>query len=216
MRALGSPRDFPATAYSARSSAKTRPGAARRWIIDPIDGTKSFIRGVPLWGSLVAVSEGPHVLAGAACFPALDEVHRRRARPGVLVERRALSRFAGRQSRGRHDHNRLTSGLPDHAARGNGGAYSRRARRWHAVGAIALAICIVATGRAEVMADPVLSAWDAAPFLPIITEAGGVFTDWDRHETIRGGSAMATNARLSETVRTILCDAHQTLSGESR
>src|SRR5690606_16690957 len=47
--------------------------SGRRWIIDPIDGTKSFVRGVPLWGSLVALVEGERVLAGAACFPAVNE-----------------------------------------------------------------------------------------------------------------------------------------------
>ena len=54
-----------------------QPGTSgRRWVIDPIDGTKSFVRGVPLWGSLVAVVEGERVLAGAACFPAIGEVDR--------------------------------------------------------------------------------------------------------------------------------------------
>jgi histidinol-phosphatase len=65
------------------------------------------------------------------------------------------------------------------------------------------------------MADPILSAWDAAPFMPIITEAGGVFTDWDRHASIRGGSAIATNARLAETVRAILCDTDVASTGDT-
>jgi fructose-1,6-bisphosphatase/inositol monophosphatase family enzyme len=63
---------------------------------------------------------------------------------------------------------------------------------------------MVATGRAEVMADPVLSLWDIAAFLPIISEAGGVLTDFTGAETAFGGSAIATNGALSASVREIL------------
>ncbi len=64
---------FPDDGVLGEESGLERADAPRRWIVDPIDGTKSFVRGVPLWGSLVAVCEGERVLAGAACFPALGE-----------------------------------------------------------------------------------------------------------------------------------------------
>jgi fructose-1,6-bisphosphatase/inositol monophosphatase family enzyme len=63
---------------------------------------------------------------------------------------------------------------------------------------------MVATGRAEVMADPVLSLWDVAAFLPIISEAGGVLTDFTGAQTAFGGNAIATNSALSTSVRKIL------------
>jgi histidinol-phosphatase len=63
---------------------------------------------------------------------------------------------------------------------------------------------LVATGRAEVMTDPVLSPWDAAPLMPIIEEAGGVFTSWDGRRTAFGGDALATNAQLADVVRATL------------
>src|SRR5690242_17296464 len=66
-------RYFPDDGVLGEEFGVEREHAPRRWILDPIDGTKSFVRGVPLWGSLVAVCEGERVLAGAACFPALGE-----------------------------------------------------------------------------------------------------------------------------------------------
>ena len=67
---------FPTDGILGEELGVLRPEAPRRWVIDPIDGTITFVRGVPLWGSLVAVVEGERVLAGAAVFPAVGERHR--------------------------------------------------------------------------------------------------------------------------------------------
>ena len=67
-------RRFPDDGILGEEQGETRGGSTRRWIVDPIDGTKSFVRGVPLWGTLVAVAEGSSVLAGAAYFPAVGEL----------------------------------------------------------------------------------------------------------------------------------------------
>jgi histidinol phosphatase-like enzyme (inositol monophosphatase family) len=66
-------RRFPEDGILGEEFGETRPGARRRWLVDPVDGTRAFVKGVPLWGTLVAVAEGDHVLAGAAEFPALRE-----------------------------------------------------------------------------------------------------------------------------------------------
>jgi fructose-1,6-bisphosphatase/inositol monophosphatase family enzyme len=63
---------------------------------------------------------------------------------------------------------------------------------------------LVATGRAEVMLDPVMNVWDCAPLLPILEEAGGTFTDWRGRQTIRGGNAISTNGLLLETVFAVI------------
>jgi fructose-1,6-bisphosphatase/inositol monophosphatase family enzyme len=63
---------------------------------------------------------------------------------------------------------------------------------------------LVATGRADVMVDDVISVWDGAALLPVITEAGGAFTDWKGRTTAFGGDAIATNALLADAVRKIL------------
>ncbi|MGH7688034.1 MAG: inositol monophosphatase family protein [Gemmatimonadaceae bacterium] len=180
-----------------------RPDAARQWIIDPIDGTKSFIRGVPLWGSLVAVIDGEQVVAGAACFPALGEL--------VVA---AVGEGAWWNDTRCHvsDVNALANAtitttderfLEHVARRDHWRELASRvavARSW----GDCFGYLMVATGRAEAMVDPVLATWDVAPFLPIIAEAGGVFTDWGGQMTVRGGSAIATNRLLAAEIRAAL------------
>lgn len=177
------------------------PGTSgRTWIIDPIDGTKTFIRGVPLWGSLVALVEGEQVLAGAAYFPAVGEL--------IVAARGAGCWWNGTQARvstQAHVAN-ATVLITDERAFG---ASDRRAR-WRALSdASAVSrtwgdcygYLLVATGRADVMVDPIVSAWDAACFVPIIEEAGGVFTDLTGQRSAFSGSAIATNAALARAAR---------------
>jgi len=170
---------------------------SRRWIIDPIDGTKSFVRGVPLWGTLVAVVEADTVLAGAAYFPALGEIVFAGAGEGCWWNGKRctvstisdLSEAALLTSAPFDDEpwNNLTRRVP--IVRTWGDCYG---------------YLLVATGRAEVMVDPALSSWDIAAFIPVITEAGGVITDWLGKSPVNGGSAIATNAALARNVRQIL------------
>jgi len=65
---------------------------------------------------------------------------------------------------------------------------------------------LVATGRADVMLDPVMHAWDCAPFLPILREAGGTFTNWSGEATIYGGNAISTNGRLFEEIMKMITE----------
>jgi histidinol-phosphatase len=177
--------------------------AKRRWIIDPIDGTKSFVRGVPLWGTLVAVADAESIIAGAAFFPALGELIV--AAPGegcwwndkmcVVSAVADLSKATVLTTDARF--------VNDDKRRERWDDLSRRAalsRSW----GDCYGYLLVATGRAEVMVDPIVSEWDTALFLPIITEAGGVFTDWSGTVTPYGGSAIATNSALADETRRIL------------
>jgi histidinol-phosphatase len=183
------------------------PGTSgRRWILDPIDGTKSFIRGVPLWGSLVAVVEGDTVLAGGASFaPAGESIA---AAPGCGAwcngSRARVSDISSLAAATVLVTDDRTAG-PEAAHRGWSLLHARAAvsRTW----GDCFGYLMVATGRAEVMIDMTLADWDAACFLPIITEAGGVFTDLTGTPTAFGGNAVATNAALATQVRTILREA---------
>lgn len=194
---------FPDDGVLGEEYGESAAQAGRRWVIDPIDGTKSFVRGVPLWGTLVALCERTSVLVGAAYFPAVNEMIV--AAPGEgcwcndvrshvsdvdsMTDATVLTtdtRFAGNESR--------REGW--RALAGQAGL----ARTW----GDAYGYLLVATGRAEVMVDPVMNPWDAAPFLPIIEEAGGVFADWSGQRTVFGGSAVASNRALATTARTLL------------
>lgn len=197
---------FPGDGLLGEEFGEERPGARRRWIIDPIDGTKSFVRGSPLWGSLVALCEGETVLAGAAYFPAVDELVA--AAPGEGAwwngSRCAVSSVASIEQ--------ATVLTTDERFR------ERPSMRegWQRVSNAAnvsrtwgdcFGYLLVATGRADVMVDPIMNPWDAAALQPIITEAGGVFTDWSGRETAFGGSSVATNRVLAVSVRSLLSDA---------
>ena len=196
-------RHFPGDGVLGEEFGVERPEARRRWIMDPIDGTKSFVRGVPLWGTLIAVAEGETVLAGAAYFPPVGELvaaapgegcwwndARCRVSAVARVEEATVlttdERFAGEAARG--------AGWRRLAGR------AAVSRTW----GDCFGYLLVATGRAEVMTDAVMSPWDSAALQPIVVEAGGVFTDWDGRPSAFAGSAIATNAALADEARALL------------
>jgi histidinol phosphatase-like enzyme (inositol monophosphatase family) len=196
-------RRFPLDGLLGEEYGIERGEAARRWLLDPIDGTRTFVRGVPMWGALVAVVEDGEVIAGAAAFPALGEeicaapgegcwlngVRQRVSQIGRVADALVLTTdgsFSGDRSR-----YGAWLELEERAA---------MSRSW----GDCYGYLLVASGRAEVMVDPVLSAWDAAALLPIVEEAGGRFTDWSGARRMDGGSAIATNAGVAEEARRLL------------
>lgn len=205
-------RRFPDDGILGEELGVTRPDAHRRWVIDPIDATRSFVHGVPLWGTLVAVAQGETILAGAAAFPAVDELVA--AAPGVGCWWNAVQ--CSVSAVGTIDAATVltTDERFPHDPR-QGAAWwrlatrARTSRTW----GDCYGYLLVATGRAEVMVDGILSPWDAAAFLPIVEEAGGVFTDWRGVRTAFGGSAIATNGALARDVRTILMDGNRDSEG---
>lgn len=194
---------FPQDGIVGEERGTARPDAARRWFVDPIDGTKSFVRGVPLWGTLVGVAEGDTVLAGAVYCPAAGELVVAGRGEGAWDRgsRCRVSTVAGLES--------ATVLVSDERAYGD----RAKAEGWRRLGdATSVArswgdcygYVLVATGRAEVMVDPRMNPWDAAAVLPVIEEAGGVFTDWTGRRTAFGGDAIATNAALAAAARSAL------------
>jgi histidinol-phosphatase len=196
-------RTFPDDGIVGEELGEERPTAKRRWCLDPIDGTKSFLAGAPLWGSLVALVEGDEVLAGAAYFPVTRELVAAGPSTGLFVEgsmggvsevdRLAEATVLTTDERF-PDAPECVAPFRALAAR------SRIARTW----GDCYGYYLVATGRAELMTDGRLSIWDAACFLPIIEEAGGVFTDWAGRRTVLGRGAIATNRRLATELRSAL------------
>jgi histidinol-phosphatase len=202
-------RLFPQDGVLGEEFGEVRAGAARRWVIDPIDGTKAFVRGVPLWGSLVALCEGESVLAGAAYFPAIGELIV--AAPGAgcwwngsrctvsSVSSLGLATVLTTDETFR-ERPEWRSGWERVSAA------SALSRTW----GDCFGYLLLATGRAEGMFDPVMSPWDAAALMPIVQEAGGVFTDWSGRETAFGGSVVATNRHLAAPMRSLLAEPHGT------
>ncbi len=172
-----------------------REDASHRWFIDPIDGTKSFVRGVPLYAVLLGLEIEGTVEVGVAYFPALDEMLAAATKEGCWWNGR-LTRVSSVDSLDRawvaH------ADAASFAAHGRAEAWARlqRTAYYRAGWCDAYGYLLVATGRAEVMLDPIMSPWDCGPFPPILQEAGGYFGDWAGHVTIHGQEAMATTRTL--------------------
>lgn len=197
---------FPQDGLHGEEFGEARGTSTRRWIIDPIDGTKAFVRRVPFWGTLVACCEGDTVLAGAACFPVVSELIA--AAPGEgCWWNGARAHVSAEASLSRATVLTTDDRFLERPERGT---------RWRALGAQSGVVrtwgdcygyLLVATGRAEVMVDDVVNAWDVAPFAPIITEAGGVISSWRGESTVFGGDLIATNAGVADAARALLLDA---------
>jgi histidinol phosphatase-like enzyme (inositol monophosphatase family) len=190
---------FPADGIVGEEFGEQRGHSPARWILDPIDGTVSFISGVPLYSVLIGYEWNREMLAGVIHLPALHET--------VCAARGLGCRWNGRPAQ--------VSGISDLAQarlvttstkllyqHGRGPAYERlRAacytdRGW----SDAYGYALLATGRVEIVLDPVVSIWDIAPLVPIVTEAGGTLTDWCGRPTHTAPAAVATNGRLFEQV----------------
>jgi len=210
---------FPDDGILGEEHGAERPYAPRRWLIDPIDGTKSYVRGVPLWGSMVALVEGDRVMAGAMVFPALGETIAAAPSCGAWWNgaRCSVSRVADLARA-----TVLTTDAGSSAATGDGAARREGWQRLASRAAVSrtwgdcYGYLLVATGRAEVMVDPILAAWDAAALVPIVEEAGGAFSDWRGERSFTGGSAIATNTALADEARRVLGSDMPALRREER
>jgi histidinol phosphatase-like enzyme (inositol monophosphatase family) len=175
-----------------------------RWILDPIDGTKSFIHGVPLYGTLIGLEYQTRSVVGVIEMPALDErVYAAVGRGAWYVRRGEQPQRARVSACQRLRESLVTSSAVEGFTVTDRlepllklSAAAQLTRTWGDCYGYAL----VATGRAEVMIDPAMNVWDAAALQPILEEAGGTFTDWNGNPTIHGGEGIATNARVLEEV----------------
>ena len=175
-----------------------------RWVIDPIDGTKSFVSGVPLYSTLLALEHDGQPLGGVIFIPALDEMvvgaigHGAWTRCGSQAWKPASVSNKTELSQATF----VTTQVDTFHLRGAEQAYQRLqkgawlTRSW----GDGYGYLLVATGRADVMVDPICNPWDVAAILPIVVEAGGRFTDWKGNATVRGGDGVGTNGKLHDAV----------------
>lgn len=189
------------------------PEAPARWILDPIDGTHSFARGVPIWGTLVACERAGVVEVGVASSPALG---------ARWWAGRGLGAYRGRLTEGRVG---AGAGERIHVSDINRvedahivfGSYRLMAPMWDGRAADLLEAswrqrgygdcwghCLVAEGSAELMLDPAIAAWDIAALLPILEEAGGRLTNVEGAAGLGVTHAISSNGALHETVLRVL------------
>ncbi len=201
-------REFPGDGVVGEELGSFPSANGFNWILDPVDGTKSFIHGVPLFGTLIGLEFEKQLVLGACRFPALNEVVYARQGEGAWWqdgngrERPAhvspvirlsdallcITTISGFQRIGRYEtFEKVRSAVK--LTRGWGDCYG------HA---------LVATGRADVMIDPLMNPWDAAPFIPILKEAGGHFCDWEGRPSIYSGNGVSVNDALKDSVLDLL------------
>jgi histidinol phosphatase-like enzyme (inositol monophosphatase family) len=190
---------FPTHAVLGEEYGESNPGARVRWVLDPVDATRSFMRGVPIFGVLIGIEVTGEPVVGIANFPALEEI--------IAAGQGLGCRWNGERCRvsttdSIEESLVLTTDVENVLARPEGPGYRRLqqrasfARTW----GDCYGHCLVATGRAEVMVDPEMASWDAAPFPILLSEAGGRFTSLEGAVTMHGKSGISTNGRLHEEV----------------
>jgi histidinol-phosphatase len=171
-----------------------------RWICDPIDGTKAFVTGVPLYGVLIGVEREGKIVAGVIYLPALDDM--------VAAGEGLGCTWNGRPCR-------VSSAPLEKSvvvcssivrAQKRSGAFSTLAEKTYLqrTWGDAFGYALVATGRAEIMLDPIKSPWDVGPMPVIFSEAGGKFSTWAGENNIYGKDGFATSAALYPQVLEIL------------
>jgi histidinol-phosphatase len=174
-----------------------------RWIVDPIDGTRAFIRGIPHWATLVGLEHHGETIAGVAVEPVLDRTYRALRGAGAFRDDRPIhvspidclddsvlfySSLAWFVKAGKQDaFLKLVSRTQKQ--RGYGDYYGH---------------LLVAQGSGEVMVEHGVHAWDVAALQVIVEEAGGRFTDWNGRRTIHAPDVIASNGRVHDAVLAIL------------
>ncbi len=186
---------YPQHSILGEEEGETRPGATFKWILDPIDGTKTFVRGVPMYAVLVGLEREGEMVVGAVNIPPLGELLHAAQGQGCS--------WNGREARvsptsSLADALLLCTDAGSMARHGRAAAYERlvAATKMQRSWGDAYGYVLVATGRAELMLDAIMSPWDCAALLPVLQEAGGSFTDWRGTPDIYANEAIATNGML--------------------
>lgn len=198
---------FPKDGLLGEEGSQMESKGGRRWIIDPIDGTRDFVRGNPLWGVLIGLEEVGEVVAGVAHFPAMGRTYWASKGGGAFRDGKkirisekkmpvesvllmnGLSLMRGTPM-GDRIMPRLSSWMQDFwAVRSLGGS---------------LDACMVASGEAEIWIEPKVAPWDLAAHKIILEESGASFFALDGTATIYGGNAIACVPALEAVVREFL------------
>ena len=194
----------PGDAVLGEEEGLTPGDGGRRWILDPIDGTKNYARGVPVWATLLALEDDGELVVGVVSAPALDRRWWAAVGAGAWVQerggepRRLRVSEVGSVAEASLSYSSL-SGWEDQGRLDGFLDLTRAVRRTRAYGDF-WSYMMVAEGVVDIAAEPEVSLWDLAALDVIVREAGGTFTAVDGTPGAEGGSAVATNGPLHEPV----------------
>ena len=197
---------FPGDGFLGEEYGDTPGTSGFRWMLDPIDGTRSFVRGIPLWATLVGLEYKDEQIAGVVVAPALGQTwHALRGHGAFRNDRRIhVSEVSALD-----ESMVFYSSLSWFLKAGKQASFLelvRRTQRQRGFGDF-YGFVLVAQGSGEVMAEHGVHAWDVAAIKPLVEEAGGRFSDWDNTPTIHRPDVLASNGRLHDEVLHILSGA---------
>jgi histidinol-phosphatase len=196
-------RAFPDHGILGEEFGELTGRTAYRWVLDPLDGTRSFIQGVPLYGVMMGLEHHGQAILGVVHFPALGEtVYAAKGEGCHWNGRRAYVSTVSQWGEAVV----LATSVRSLYDEGRGYVFDalQRQTRLQRTWGDCYGHILVATGRAEVMLDPILQIWDCAALQPILEEAGGTFTDWQGTATHTGGNGLSTNGHLFQPVMEII------------
>lgn len=201
-------RSFPDDGILGEEFPAVAGSSPFRWILDPIDGTKSFVQGVPLFGTMVAVEHASRGVIGVVALPALGVTIDAAVGGGAWETRPDGTRIPAKVA----ESTRLSEGVVVttdfegflERSAGQAVAALENAAWFMRTWGDCYGYYLVATGRALAMLDARMNIWDAAALQPILEEAGGTFTDWQGNRTIDGGEGLGTNGRVLDEVLEVL------------
>jgi histidinol-phosphatase len=212
-------RSRPRDAVLGEEFGSTGHGS-RRWIIDPIDGTKNFVRGVPVWATLIALVDEGEPVVGVVSAPALGKRWWAAKGMGAYMGRSlaAATRLRVSNVANLSDASLSYSSLGGWKERGNLDNFlglTEDVWRTRAFGDF-WSYCMVAEGAVDIACEPELNLYDMAALVPIVVEAGGRFTSLEGEDGPFGGNALATNSILhSEVLRRLNPDLDDLLEAPS-
>ena len=178
-------------------------GSGRRWVLDPLDGTKNFVRGIPVWGSLIALEEDGVAVVGVVSAPALGRRWWAARGHGAYADGSRI-RVSAVSDLG--DAQLSTDSIVEFDAYGlSDVALTLERRCWRSRGLGDFwSHTLVAEGAVDVALEPAVEHWDVAPLLVLVEEAGGRFSDLSGQRRPDGGSILTTNGLLHDEVLSIL------------
>lgn len=201
MRTLIAER-FPDHGILGEEHGHHQPDADYQWVLDPIDGTKAFVSHSYLFGTLIALLKDGRPILGVINHPLLND---------FLVGMGGQSWLNGRRVHVRpcqrvEDAILLSSTTAMVHTYQNGPAFDALARRVqrHNNWGDCHGYYVVAVGGADIMGDPIMNPWDLMALIPIIEGAGGVITDWQGNDAVRGESIIATGGAIHDEVIRLL------------
>ncbi len=201
-------RSSPGDAVVGEEYGASRPSEARRrWIIDPIDGTANYLRGVPVWATLIGLEVEDELVVGVASAPALGRRWWASRGEGAFVSEASVPRRLGvSRVSDLADAQLSFAGLENWIERGRADdviSLTERCWRTRSFGDF-WAYMLVAEGALEIALDPVVSLWDLAAPQVIVEEAGGRFSDLGGARRPDGGDAIATNGLVHEAALAVI------------